>query len=124
MIISGKTPIYQQIYNQYKTYIKKGILQNKEKLPSIRSLAQSLGINPNTVVRAFEMLEKEGFIITIPKKGFYVNYVEDIKSKDDYVSKQVKKWKKFGISKKTILEKLNHIYNEEGDNDDWNKKHI
>lgn len=118
MIISGKTPIYQQIYNQYKTYIKKGILKNKEKLPSVRSLAQSLGINPNTVVRAFEMLEKEGIIITIPKKGFYVNYVDDIKSKDDFVSKQVKKWKKLGITKKTILEKLDHIYNEEVDNDD------
>lgn len=124
MIISGKIPIYQQIYNQYKNYIKRGILENGEKLPSVRSLAKSLGINPNTVFRAFEMLEKASYIKTIPKKGFYVSYSNDVKTNDDYIGEQIKKWKKMGITREAIFEKINQIYIEkEGDSDDWNKKY-
>lgn len=69
----NKTPIYQQITDQFLFLQAKGILREGDQLPSIRELAEKLGINPNTVARAYQEMEKLGFIQTIPKKGTYVS---------------------------------------------------
>lgn len=66
------TPIYDQIYSQIKSQIISGSLGEDEMLPSIRSLAKDLRISFITTKRAYEELEKEGFIYTIPGKGCYV----------------------------------------------------
>ena len=66
------TPIYDQIYSQIKAQIISGILTEDEMLPSIRGLAKDLGISFITTKRAYEELEKEGFIYTLPAKGCYV----------------------------------------------------
>ena len=66
------TPIYDQIYSQIKSQIISGSLGENEMLPSIRSLAKDLRISFITTKRAYEELEKEGFIYTIPGKGCYV----------------------------------------------------
>lgn len=67
-----KQPIYQQIIDRFILLISKGALANGEQLPSIRELASQLGINPNTVARAYTELERRGVIITYPKKGAFV----------------------------------------------------
>ena len=72
--LKGKDNVYEQIVNEYKRYIQLGVIRLDEKLPSCRSLAQELGINPNTVVRAYNVLENEGYIKVLPKKGVYVTY--------------------------------------------------
>ena len=69
----NKIPIYQQITDQFLFLQAKGILREGDQLPSIRELAEKLGINPNTVARAYQEMEKLGFIQTIPKKGTYVS---------------------------------------------------
>ena len=66
------TPIYDQIYSQIKSQIISGSLGEDEMLPSIRSLAKDLRISFITTKRAYEELENEGFIYTIPGKGCYV----------------------------------------------------
>jgi GntR family transcriptional regulator len=66
-------PIYEQIKRQIKSRILLGDLRNNEPLPSIRDLATSLIINPNTVARAYRELEIEGFIYTRKGKGCYVS---------------------------------------------------
>lgn len=66
-------PIYEQIYSQYVDYISRGILVENEKLPSVRKLSASLHINPNTVVKAYRMLEERGFIYSMPGKGSFVS---------------------------------------------------
>ena len=66
------TPIYDQIYSQIKAQIISGSLREDEMLPSIRSLAKDLRISFITTKRAYEELEREGFIYTIPAKGCYV----------------------------------------------------
>ena len=66
------TPIYDQIYSQIKSQIISGALKQDELLPSIRGLAKDLRISFITTKRAYEELEKEGFIYTLPAKGCYV----------------------------------------------------
>ena len=69
--ISGE-PIYNQIYSQIKNQIISGALKEDEMLPSIRALAKDLRISFITTKRAYEELEREGFIYTLPAKGCYV----------------------------------------------------
>jgi len=68
----NSAPIYDQIYSQIKGQIISGALTEHEMLPSIRGLAKDLRISFITTKRAYEELEKEGFIYTIPAKGCYV----------------------------------------------------
>ncbi len=65
-------PIYEQIYTQIKAQIISGALEENELLPSIRALAKDLRISFITTKRAYEELEKDGFIYTLPAKGCYV----------------------------------------------------
>ena len=74
ILIDNKSdaPIYDQIYTQIKNQIINGNLKEHEPLPSIRGLAKDLRISFITTKRAYEELEKEGFIYTIQAKGCYV----------------------------------------------------
>lgn len=65
-------PIYVQIMDALRQQIASGVLQSEEKLPSVRELAASLSINPNTIQRAYRQLEMEGWIATVPGKGCFV----------------------------------------------------
>ena len=65
-------PIYTQITDGFKDQITTGILHTGDKLPSVRELAGSLTINPNTIQRAYRQLEMEGWIATVPGKGCFV----------------------------------------------------
>lgn len=65
-------PIYDQIYNQIKSQIISGALREDQLLPSIRNLAKDLGISVITTRRAYDELEREGFIYTVAGKGCFV----------------------------------------------------
>jgi GntR family transcriptional regulator len=64
-------PIYEQIKDGLKKLIVTGALAANEKLPSVRALATQLSINPNTIQRAYNELESEGYIYSIPGKGSF-----------------------------------------------------
>lgn len=70
---NSNIPIYEQIYENLLEYISKGILQIDDKLPSVRELSSKMHINPNTVVKAYRMLEDNGFIYSLPGKGSFVS---------------------------------------------------
>ena len=74
LIISNASdaPIYEQIAGQIKNLVMRGELTENELLPSIRSLAKELQISVITTKRAYEELEREGYIVTVPGKGSYV----------------------------------------------------
>lgn len=74
ILIDNKSglPIYDQIYTQIKAQIISGGLQTDDALPSIRSLAKDLRISVITTKRAYDELEQEGFIYTVPGKGCFV----------------------------------------------------
>ena len=69
---SSGVPIYLQIETQVKNAIGAGALKCGQALPSVRKLASELGINPNTAARAYQNLERDGVIATIPGGGTYV----------------------------------------------------
>jgi len=68
-----RRPIYEQIVSHYEMLILKGVLQPDEKIPSVRQMAQELSINPNTIQKAFTVLEKEGYIYTVKGRGNFVS---------------------------------------------------
>lgn len=74
ILIDNKSglPIYDQIYSQIKSQIISGALSEGEALPSIRGLAKTLRISVITTKRAYDELEKEGFIYTVAAKGCFV----------------------------------------------------
>ena len=65
-------PIYSQITDGFRQQIVAGVLQEGDKLPSVRELASQLAINPNTIQRAYRELELQGWIATVPGKGCFV----------------------------------------------------
>ena len=71
-------PIYEQVKAEFRRLILSGALPRGEKLPSVRELAGSLAINPNTIQRAYRELEAEGCIISMPGKGSFVADAADI----------------------------------------------
>ena len=65
-------PISSQIVDGFRDQILGGVLQQGDKLPSVRELALQLAINPNTIQRAYRELEMQGWIATVPGKGCFV----------------------------------------------------
>lgn len=65
-------PIYEQLRDGFRQLILTGVLEPNEKLPSVRELAASLAINPNTIQRAYRELEAEGYICSVPGRGSFV----------------------------------------------------
>ena len=70
-------PIYGQIKDGLRRLIVTGALEPDEKLPSVRSMAVELAINPNTIQRAYAELESEGFIYSVPGKGSFASRRRD-----------------------------------------------
>jgi len=66
-------PIYEQIRDELRKLIVTGAMSMDDKLPSVRSLAAQLAINPNTIQRAYNELEAEGYIYSIPGKGSFAS---------------------------------------------------
>ena len=89
-------PIYEQIVEKFKLLILKGVLTKDEQMPSVRSLAMELSINPNTIQRAYATLESQGYIYTVKGKGNFVSdkatlmkdYQKEISSQLSEVCKQ------------------------------------
>ncbi|ANE47999.1 GntR family transcriptional regulator [Paenibacillus swuensis] len=68
----SSSPIYEQIIQGMKELVLKGVLQNGEKLPSVREMSSTLLVNPNTVSKAYQELERQGVIETLRGKGTFV----------------------------------------------------
>lgn len=71
-------PLYEQIVDQVQLFVSQGLLVENQQLPSIRELASSLGINPNTVSRAYQELERKNLILTIAGRGTFIAANQDI----------------------------------------------
>ena len=72
-------PIYEQIADKYKSLILTGVLQANEQLPSVRKLAMELSTNPNTVQKAYALLEREGYLYSVKGLGNFVRENDALK---------------------------------------------
>lgn len=68
----SRTPLYEQIVDRFQLLILKGVLTPDTQMPSVRSLAVSLSINPNTIQKAYAQLEQQGYIYPVKGKGNFV----------------------------------------------------
>ena len=125
IIISNSvdTPLYEQVKEQIKNKIVANELKAGELLPSIRSLAKDLRISVITTKNAYDELEKEGYVETIPGKGTYVANKntelikeEQLQKVEGLIDTAVSIAKISGISKDEIKEMLNILYGEENEN--------
>lgn len=103
----GRRPIYEQVAEKLEELMLLGILGENEPLPSVRSLAMELSINPNTIQRAYAELERQGYIYTVKGKGSFVaeNSVMKEKRKKDLliqVSEVIDEAIRLGISGEEI----------------------
>ena len=112
--LQSKSSIYEQIRDQIKKFIKLGVLKDGDKMPSVRELAFDLGINPNTVMKAYQELENNGYIKIISKKGAFVTSKED-KDEIEGLTFFIKEYKEKGIEKEQILEIVDKVYGGEED---------
>lgn len=117
---SSNTPIYEQIKEQIKNKILSNELKTGELLPSIRSLAKDLRISVITTKNAYEELEREGYVETIPGKGTYVANKnkemireEQLQKVEGLLDTAVSIAKISNITKKEIQEMLDILYEEE-----------
>ena len=111
---TGKREIYLEVAEKYESYIKLGILSPGEKLPSVRAAAQEMGINPNTMARAYSYLEERGLIYTLPKKGVYVARFEEAEQKEDTLTKEarsaIQSLKDRGLTRETLDTLISEVY--------------
>ncbi len=116
---SSNDPIYLQIVNQIKSMILSGELKEGEALPSMRNLAMQLRISLITTKRAYEELERDGFIESFTGKGSFVKAQnkellreENLKVAEELMSQAVDKAKAGGVTLDEMLELLRMIYEE------------
>ena len=114
-------PIYDQIYTQIKDQIIQGALQPDEAMPSIRGLARDLRISVITTKRAYDELEKEGFLYAVPAKGFFVApkntellREENLKKIEEHIDEIVRLAASCNLSKQEIMEMVHFSLEEQG----------
>ena len=130
---SGKQDVYVEVAEYFEDYILRGVFAAGEKLPSVRTAAGELSVNPNTVAKAYSILEKKGYIRALPKKGAFVIYsgdggsvrndrVEAVKNEETKSScaaselaetickNTLSALRDSGMDKKTLLELIEEVY--------------
>ena len=117
---SSGIPIYEQLVTQIKNLILNGALQDGEALPSMRLLAKELRISVITTKRAYEELEREGFLCTVVGKGSFVaaknpDLLREQQRRivEDSLAKAVESAKNYGISLEEMQEALLILYGED-----------
>ena len=117
---SGGIPIYDQITRQVKGLILRGELREGEALPSMRLLAKELRISVITTTRAYEALQRDGFLTTIPGKGCFVAprnlelvREDTLRRVEEPLSRAVDAAKTGGVTLGEMTETLNLLYGDE-----------
>lgn len=113
LCFSGKREVYIEIAERYEEYIRSGIYKSGDKLPSVRAAANELGVNPNTVARAFSVLEERGLVVSLPKKGAFVTTdgggaVKDVSEGIELLTRLKEK----GFTEEELIEMIREVFDE------------
>ena len=116
--LKSRVPIYEQLKNRTLELIMAGVLEQDSQLPSVRSLARDLGVNPNTIQKAYQDMENEGIIYSVAGKGSFVNDINSVKQKEvgqafDHLEAVLKQLKDAKADKAQILRCVERIFAEE-----------
>lgn len=108
----SRMPIYEQIVQGIERYVALDILKPEEQIPSIREMATELGVNPNTVKKAYTILEQMGVIVTLSTKGTFITpktekvLKKSIDEKIKEIKNSIQEIEKYGISREEIIERI------------------
>lgn len=124
-----RRPLYQQLMEKIEELALNGLIQADEQLPSVRSLAVELAINPNTIQRAYGELEKKGIVYSVPGRGSFLaasqeallSQSRDIILRD--LAQLIEKARSCGISRELFLAEAAKFYNEGDDMSDSDSKY-
>lgn len=115
----SRTPIYEQIIDSIKELVVKGVIIPGEKLPSVRDMAKDMTLNPNTVQKAYQELERQGIISTLRGKGTFISLDIKVNDKIQKQTKLVEELKKIvveaiylDLSKNELVEYIKNIYDD------------
>lgn len=117
---SDHRPLYEQIKEKTKELIISGALEENQPIPTVREMAQTLAINPNTIQRAYKDLESEGFIYSIRGKGSFVapgggtGADTRIAELEQSVAAQMKELRFLGRSEQDCIAIIKRVYEKEG----------
>ena len=118
-----RRPIYEQIVERFQELMMSSVLEKDAQLPSVRSLAMDLSINPNTIQRAYAELERQGYIYSVKGKGSFVadNSVLKDGRKQALLKKQeetaLEAWR-FDVDREALKDIIDRIYDRGGMSDD------
>ena len=115
---TSREPIYEQLYNNVVRLVSLGVLEAKQQLPPVRQLALQLNVNPNTVSKAYKILEQDGIIYSVVGKGsFIMENVSVVDNKKAEVLKEtsvsVTNAMKLGVQKRDIIDIVDNVYSKE-----------
>lgn len=118
----NRKPLYEQIVERVESLIAAGVLEAGSQMPSVRALAVELSINPNTIQKAYGILEQRGAIYPVKGKGNFVAQGEEIKNRlRENCFQQLKETvcmgKKLEISLEEFTDRVSRYYKEEGQYD-------
>ncbi|MGI6404234.1 MAG: GntR family transcriptional regulator [Oscillospiraceae bacterium] len=116
--LQSRTPIYEQLKHKICELAAIGQLRPNDQLPSVRSFARDLGINPNTVQKAYQELEREGIIYSVTGKGSFLSSELDLDTQlhQQYLQKIAQATalaKQCGIQEQVVLDTVRKVYEEE-----------
>ena len=115
-LFSAKRDVYLEIAARYEKYITLGVIKTGEKLPSVRTAAAELRVNPNTVQRAYALLEERGFIRSMPKKGAFVIFGEQGNEGAEAfaaLTAELLRLRESGVSKDKIISVIEEVYGDD-----------
>lgn len=109
--LQSRTPIYEQLYKKVVELILRNELKPNDKLPSVRELAKELGVNPNTVSKAFQLLERDKVIYSLAGRGSFVSNVSTDSVKESALEdfdRAVAEALNVGITKRELTDRINN----------------
>lgn len=114
----NRAPIYEQIVEKFQMLILKGILPPGSQMPSVRSLAIELSINPNTIQKSYAVLEQQGYIYPVKGRGNFVaesnNLIEQRKQAfKEKLAGVIKEGQELGMTKRECADVINSCWKEE-----------
>ena len=113
--ITSRTPIYEQIYFKIIELVIKGSLKENDQIPSVRSLAKDTGVNPNTVSKAYQELERNGIIYSLTGRGSFIAKIDNNLIKEFILSDfdtSARKAMTNGANTDELKERIDKIYDD------------
>lgn len=115
----SKQPLYEQLVDQLRRQLILGAVKAGAPMPSVRQLASELGINPNTIQKAYRCMEDEGMIVSVPGRGSFVSenlsemHAKQVSEQESKLLTMLRTCRELGLTKENVVRLAEKVYKEE-----------